>query len=68
MAEEKIGLRGGLLQLIQKLGQPLWIVQKEPANHCLKSRCLSVGAGIAGPWAPTSSVATAAHPVALLLP
>ena len=48
----------GAVQLIQKLRQAIWIVQKQPANHCLKSSGLSICRGITAAWATTGTVAS----------
>lgn len=49
------------VQMIQKLGKPLGILQKEPAHHCLKSRSPAVAGWITAPGAPARPVAALAH-------
>jgi len=53
--------------LIQQLGKPRRILQKEPAHHCLKSRRPAVEPGLAGPGSATSPVAATPHPIELLV-
>lgn len=56
----------GLLEVIQQLGQPPWIAQKEPSQHRLKSRGLPIGRWVAAARPRTGAIAAATHLVALL--
>ncbi len=56
----------GLLEVIQQLGQPPWIAQKEPSQHRLKSRGLPISRRVAPTRAGTGPIAAAAHLVTLL--
>ena len=58
--------RSGLVEVIQQLGQPLRIPEKEPSQHRLKSRGLPIGGRLSGPGTATGAVATTPHQVALL--
>jgi hypothetical protein len=64
------GSRGerGLLEVIQQLGQPLGIPQKEPSHHGLKPRGLPIGRRVATTRSAASPVATAPHLLELLRP
>ena len=53
--------------MIQKLGKPLGIPQKEPAHHCLKSRGPAIARRITASGAPAGPVAAAAHQFPLLV-
>ena len=55
------------LQRIQELSETGWVVQKQPANHCLKSCRHSINRGIAAPRAATGTVATSTHQVELMV-
>ncbi len=61
------GLSGVLLQLIQQLGKPRRILQKEPAHHCLKSRRPAIDPGLAGPRSAAGPVTATPHPIELCL-
>jgi hypothetical protein len=52
--------------MIEELRKPGWIVQKQPANHCLKPRGPSINSGVRAPWTPTGTVAAATHQIEFL--
>ena len=54
------GGRFGLLKVIQQLGQPRGVQQKEPPQHRLKSRGLAVDHRIPAAWSPAGPVAAPA--------
>jgi len=56
----------GLVEVIQQLGQPPGISQKEPSQHRLKSRGLPVNGWITAARSRTGTVAAAAHLFTLL--
>jgi len=51
--------------MIQQLGEPSGVPQKEPAHHCLKSRGLPIGGRIATPGSSPGPVPAPPHPVPL---
>ena len=53
------------LQRIQELSETGWVVQKQPAHHCLKSCRHSINRCIAAPGATTGAVPTTTHQVEL---
>jgi len=60
------GGRCGLVEVIQQLGQPPGISQKEPSQHRLKSRGLPIQGSIAAAGPRSGPVAAAAHLFPLL--
>jgi predicted amidophosphoribosyltransferase len=58
---------GGRYKVIQQLGQPGRILQKEPSQHRLKSCGLSVPGRVTAAGSPASPVAAAPHPIELLV-
>ncbi len=56
----RIGGGGCLLEVIQKLGKPPRIPQKEPSQHRLKSRGLPIPTRFGGAGTPAGPVAAAA--------
>ena len=67
MAWESFRIGSGTLQMIQELCKPVWVVQKQPANHCLKPRGPAINRSIGTTGATTGVVATPAHPVQLFI-
>ena len=57
----------GAFQLIQELRKAVWIVQKQPANHCLKSSGLAIGRCISGTGTAAGAVATTTNQSLFLL-
>ena len=66
VCEAKLWVGSGLLQVIEELRKPGWIVQKQPANHCLKSCGPSINRSVCTPWAPTGTVTAPTHQVEFL--
>jgi hypothetical protein len=52
--------------LIKELSQPDWVVQKQPANHCLKPCGPSIHSRVRSPRTAPSTVATPANQIELL--
>jgi hypothetical protein len=52
--------------LIEELSQPDWIVQKQPANHCLKPCGPSIHRSISSPRTTPRTVATPSDQIKLL--
>ena len=67
MAWESFRICSGTLQMIQELCKPVWVVQKQPANHCLKPCGPSINRSIGTTGPTTGVVATATHPVQLFI-
>ena len=65
MAWESFRIGSGTLQMIQELCKPVWVVQKQPANHCLKPRGPAINRSIGPTGATTCVIATTAHPIHL---
>jgi len=57
----------GLREVVQQLGQPPWVPQKEPSQHRLKSRGLPIGGSLRAARSAASPVAAATHQIPLLL-
>ena len=57
VCEATLWVGSGLLQVIEELRKPGWIVQKQPANHCLKPCGPSINSSVRAPWTPTGTVA-----------
>ena len=57
----------GPLQVIKELSKPVWIVEKQPANHCLKPCGPAIDRCIPASRTSTCTVSPAAHPVQLLI-
>ena len=55
------------LQRIQELSETGWVVQEQPANHCLKSCRHSINRCVATPGAATGTVPTSANQVQFML-
>ena len=53
--------------MIKEIGQPSWVVKKQPANHCLKPCGLSIGRGVSTPGATSCSVAATTHEILLFV-
>ena len=45
--------------MIKQIGQPGWVVEEQPANHCLKSRGPSIHRCLRSPRTPASIVPAA---------
>ena len=58
----------GLIQVIKKLRQSRWVVEIQPANHCLKSCGQSIHRCIGTLGSTTGTVSPPTDKVALLLP
>ena len=67
MAWESFRIGSGTLQMIQELCKPVWVVQKQPANHCLKPRGPAINRSLGTTGATTGAVATSTHPVQLVI-
>ena len=52
----RIGGGVGFLKVIQQLGKPPWIPQKEPSDHRLKSRGPCIDTGLCRPGPPAGPV------------
>tara|TARA_Y100000746_G_scaffold38534_1_gene28793 strand:- start:1622 stop:1873 length:252 start_codon:yes stop_codon:yes gene_type:complete len=52
--------------LIKELSQPDWVVQKQPANHCLKPCGPSIHSSISSPRTTPRTVATPSDQIKLL--
>ena len=44
--------------MIKEIGQPSWVVEKQPANHCLKPRGPSIHSGLGSARTTACTVAT----------
>jgi len=53
--------------MIKQIGQPGWVVEKQPANHCLKPCGLPIDSGVSTPWTTPRAIAPAADQVLLLI-
>ena len=53
--------------MIQELCKPVWVVQKQPANHCLKPRGLAIGRWVSTPGTPPRTVAPTTHQISFLV-
>lgn len=42
--------------MIKQIGQPGWVVEEQPANHCLKPCGLPIDSCISTPWTTTGTV------------
>jgi len=58
VCEATLWVGSGLLQVIEELRKPGWIVQKQPAHHCLKPCGPSINRSVCAPWTPPGTVAT----------
>ena len=67
MAGKLLRIGSGALQMIQELCKPVWVVQKQPANHCLKPRGPAINRSLGTTGATTGAVATSTHPVQLVI-
>lgn len=56
----------GPLQVIKELSKPVWIVEKQPANHCLKPCGLPIDSRIGATRTTTGTVAPSTDQVLLL--
>ena len=66
MAGGALRMGSGSLQLVKELSKPVWVVQKQPANHCLKSCGPSINRGVSPAGSTTGTVPPPAHPGQLL--
>ena len=67
MAGKLLRIGSGALQMIQELCKPVWVVQKQPANHCLKPRGPAINRSISATGATTGAVTAATNPVKLFI-
>ena len=67
VCEAKLWVGSGLLQVIEELRKPGWIVQKQPAHHCLKPCGPSIDSRIRTPRTTTCTVATPTDQIKLLI-
>ena len=67
VCEATLWVGSGLLQVIEELRKPGWVVQKQPAHHCLKPCGPSIHSGISSPWTTACTVATPTHPIQFLV-
>ena len=51
------GYRVGVLKVCQQLSKAAGVLEKEPANHCLKPRCPAINAGLAFAGSTAGTVA-----------
>ena len=58
VCEATLWVGSGLLQVIEELRKPGWIVQKQPAHHCLKPCGPSINRSVCAPLPPPGTVAT----------
>ena len=56
----------GTIQMIEDLCQPDWVVQKQPANHCLKPRRPAINRSFSRARATSGTVAAATHEIKFL--
>ena len=66
VCEATLWVGSGLLQVIEELRKPGWIVQKQPAHHCLKSCGPSINRSVCTPRPPTGTVAAPPHQIEFL--
>ena len=66
VCEATLWVGSGLLQVIEELRKPGWIVQKQPAHHCLKPCGPSIHSGISAPRTTACTVVTPTHPIQFL--
>ena len=66
VCEATLWVGSGLLQVIEELRKPGWIVQKQPAHHCLKPCGPSINRSVCTPWTPTGTVAAPTDQVEFL--
>ena len=55
----------GPLQMIKELSKPVWIVEEQPANHCLKPCGPAINRSIPTAGTATSTVSPPTHPIEL---
>ena len=55
-----------MIQMIKDLCQPDWVVQKQPANHCLKPCSPAVGGSFSRARTTPGAVATATDEIKFL--
>ena len=67
VCEATLWVGSGLLQVIEELRKPGWIVQKQPAHHCLKPCGPSINGGIGAPGTTACTVAATTHPIEFLV-
>ena len=67
VCEATLWVGSGLLQVIEELRKPGWIVQKQPAHHCLKPCGPSIDSRIRTPRTTTCTVATPTDQIKLLI-
>ena len=67
VCEATLWVGSGLLQVIEELRKPGWIVQKQPAHHCLKPRGKSINRSVGSLGSAACPIAAATHQIPLLL-
>ena len=67
VCEATLWVGSGLLEMIEELRKPGWIVQKQPAHHCLKPCGPSINSSISAPRTTTCTVSTPTHPIVFLV-
>ena len=67
VCEATLWVGSDLLQVIEELRKPGWVVQKQPANHCLKPCGPSINGGIGAPGTTACTVAATTHPIKFLV-
>ena len=66
VCEATLWVGSGLLQVIEELRKPGWIVQKQPAHHCLKPCGPSIDRSVCAPWPPPGAIAAPPHQIEFL--
>ena len=66
VCEATLWVGSGLLQVIEELRKPGWIVQKQPAHHCLKPCGPCIHSRISSPRTAPGTVATPSDQIELL--
>ena len=66
VCEATLWVGSGLLQVIEELRKPSWVVQKQPANHCLKPCGPSINGRISATRTTACTVAATTHPIKFL--
>ena len=67
VCEATLWVGSGLLQVIEELCKPGWIVQKQPAHHCLKPRGPPIDSGIGTPRATACTISATTHQFTFLV-
>ena len=67
VCEATLWVGSGLLQVIEELSKPGWIVQKQPANHCLKPCGPSINSSVGSPRTTPRTVTTPSDQIKLVI-